>query len=74
METMNILVNAHIWEGHSVSAEMHELEGRGYMVVTVDGARAGVSLFINDKNKALEIADAIISAAEGWQEDQEKEA
>lgn len=64
-------VNVHIQRQHEIEAGMNEQEGRRYMTLGAGGA-FGVMLYINDKSKALEIANAIISAAEGWQEDQEK--
>lgn len=66
-------VNVHIQRQHEIEARMNEIEGRKYMTLGADGA-TDVMLYINDKSKALEIANAIISAAQQWPEEEESEA
>lgn len=66
--TIHASVNVHIQRQHEIKARVNEIEGRKYMTLGAGGA-IGVMLYINDKSKALEIANAIISAAQQWPEE-----
>lgn len=66
--TIYTSVSVHIHSRHEIEAGMNEQEGRRYMALGAGGA-FGVTLYINDKSKALEIANAIISAAQQWPEE-----
>lgn len=56
-------VNVHIHSRAAVSAEVNDIDGRQYMLVTTEDA-ARVDLFINSKAKAIELANAILAASE----------
>lgn len=59
-------VSVHIRNWHDIEAEVNEQEGHKYMTLSAGGA-LGVTLYINDREKALEIASLLERAAQQWE-------
>lgn len=60
---MSISVYAHIRKDEEVSVELQEGDGGRY--VTLEAG--GLTVFINDRAKALEIASLLERAAQEWE-------
>lgn len=63
---VNVSVSAHIRSWHDIEAEVNEHEGHKYITLGAGGA-FGVTLYINDREKALEIASLLERAAQEWE-------
>lgn len=70
MNIINASVSAHIRKRHDIEAEVNEQEGHKHITLRIGGP-FGVTLYINDREKALEIASLLERAAHKWIADDE---